>query len=78
MLRKNFKSLITLIAFSIVVILCKHDLKSIPSERVPLALRCLTGCIGLILTYVSIKLIPLGDSQSIIFSSPVTFPSYLP
>ncbi|XP_015793315.1 solute carrier family 35 member G1-like [Tetranychus urticae] len=65
------RSLITLIAFSIVVILCKHDLKSIPSERVPLALRCLTGCIGLILTYVSIKLIPLGDSQSIIFSSPV-------
>lgn len=56
---------------SLIILHQKDSLIPPVGERFPLILRSILGCGSLILSYSSIKLIPLGDSQSIVFSSPV-------
>ncbi|XP_053204172.1 solute carrier family 35 member G1-like [Panonychus citri] len=65
------RSLVTCVLVFIFILFQRESFMPPSGERFPLLMRSVTGCIALIFSFSAIKLIPLGDSQSIVFSSPV-------
>lgn len=65
------RSLIQLLFFLPFVLLTGSPVFGVPGERLPLFLRGLTGYLAFVLTYVSLRMIPLADSSTIVFSAPV-------
>ncbi|XP_015787540.1 solute carrier family 35 member G1 [Tetranychus urticae] len=65
------RSLVTAVVTLLIVAFNRERWIPPVGEKWPLFIRAFTGCLALLLSYSSLKLIPLGDSQSIVFSSPV-------